>query len=81
MKILKGNLHISFDDLLPGDTFLHGGHPHIKVGQPGGSKLTCTHERSHVELETGIWFVASENMQVEKVELGITGLEKPEFLK
>lgn len=79
MKILKGKLHISFDDLLPGETFMHGERPHIKVGQPAASKLTCTHKRSHIDLQSGIWYVASEDMRVEKVELGITGLEKPEF--
>ena len=79
MKLLKVKLHISFDYLLPGETFIYGESPHIKVGQPVGGKLTCTHKRSHVNLESGVWYVASEDMRVEKVELGITGLEKPEF--
>ncbi len=79
MKILKGNLHIKFDDLEVGDTFLYGESPHLKVCWASGKKNTPDTMANHVDLERGTLYNASKDMMVEKVDLGITGMEKPEF--
>ncbi len=76
MKILKGRLHLSFDDLAQGETFLYDGTPHMKVVDPAGKKNR--HKAQHVDLAAGIIYNPSEGMRVEKVELGITGMEKLE---
>ena len=79
MKILKGTLHVKFDDLEVGETFLYGKCPHLKVCWASGKKDTPDTKANHVDLETGVLYNASEDMLVEKVDLGITGMEKPEF--
>lgn len=79
MEILKGNLHIKFSDLEAGDTFLYGEDPHLKVCWAAGKKATPDSKANHVDLSSGVLYNASKDMMVEKVELGITGMEKPEF--
>ena len=79
MKILKGNLHTTFEDLKKGETFVYGESPHMKVCWASGKKDTPDTKANHVDLETGTLYNAGENMTVVRVELGITGLEKPEF--
>ena len=79
MKILKGNLHVKFEDLGVGETFLHGESPHLKVSWAFGGKVTPDTMANHVNLESGVLYNAGKDMVVEKVELGITGLERPEF--
>ena len=79
MKVLKGNLHVKFSDLKAGETFLYGESPHLKVCWAAGKKETPDSKANHVGLESGVLYNASKDMLVEKVELGITGMEKPEF--
>jgi len=78
MKILKGRLHISFDDLKQGDTFLCDGKPHMKIVDPPGATANLRRPSRHVDLESGISYNPSEDMRVEKVELAITGMEELE---
>ncbi len=79
MKILKGNLHVKFSDLEAGETFLYGEIPHLKVCWTAGKKETPDSKANHVNLESGVLYNAGEDMMVEKVDLGITGMEKPKF--
>ena len=79
MKILKGNLDVKFVDLEVGETFLYGESPHLKVCWAAGKKETPDSKANHVDLKSGVLYNASKDMLVEKVELGITGMEQPEF--
>lgn len=83
MDILKGRMHITFGDLQIGETFMSNGSPCIKVGGSAGAKFKIVLEKikedpdylNMVDLKSGILFHKPKNDQVEKVKLGVTGLE------
>lgn len=83
MKVLKGRLHIQFGDLKPGETFVFDGHPCIKVQNPVGAKIDVVLEKlkedpdylNGVCLEGGSLYHYPKNKKIEKVELGVTGMD------
>lgn len=83
MKVLKGKLHVEFGDLQPGETFVFDGSPHMKVGGSAGSNKKTVLEAINkdinylngVSLETGVVYHYSKDKRVEKVDLGVTGMD------
>ncbi|KKK86066.1 hypothetical protein LCGC14_2766950 [marine sediment metagenome] len=83
MKVLKGRLHIDFGDLIIGDTFVFDGRPCIKVGGSAGAVkekvLECIKNDPNylngVCLESGTLYHYPKDKRVEKVDLGVTGID------
>ena len=83
MKVLKGRLHVEFGDLMPGDTFVFDGSPHIKVCLSGSGNPDIIKEKlkddpvylNGVCLETGIIYHYPKDKKIEKVDLGVTGMD------
>lgn len=83
MKVLKGRLHIQFGDLMPGETFVFDGKPHMKMGLGGGGKPEIIKEKlkndlnylNGVDLETGVKYHYPNDKRVEKTDLGVTGMD------
>lgn len=83
MKVLKGRLHIQFGDLMPGDTFVFDGSPYMRVGGSGGSnkKIVLANINKDinylngVNLETGVVYHYPKDKKIEKVDLGVTGMD------
>lgn len=74
MKVMKNVTHLTFGDLIVGDTYLNSdGSPRMKVAQSVASKLEAP-DVNMVDLESGIMYVVKKDEGVSKVELGITGM-------
>lgn len=83
MKVLKGRLHVQFGDLVPGETFVFDGSPCMKMGLSGGGKPEIIKQKlaedsnylNGVHLGTGIKYHYPKDKRVEKVDLGVTGMD------
>lgn len=83
MKVLKGRLHVEFGNLMPGDTFVFDGKPHIRVCMSVGRNPDIIKEKlkdnpnylNGVDLETGILYHYPKEKKIEKVDLGVTGMD------
>lgn len=83
MKVLKGRLHVEFGDLMPGETFVFDGSPCMKISLSGGAipeiiKQKLAEDSNYlngVHLNTGIKYHYPKDKKIEKVDLGVTGMD------
>lgn len=83
MKVLKGRLHVEFGDLMPGETFVFNGEPCMKMCGSAGAKRDIVIKKlkadigylNAVHLSSGVTYHYPKDEKIEKVDLGITGMD------